>query len=100
MTANPNSRPQDIRFLGGEYAGGERLMHRFRQSGAKYRPGVSVWQITSDQEPELGLGLIENGLAQMLYPKHVILATGAMERPTPFEGWTLPGVNDLVRCSL
>lgn len=85
-------RPQDIRFLGGEYAVGERLMHRFRESGAKYRPGVSVWQITSDQEPELGLGLIENGLAQMLYPKHVILATGAMERPTPFEGWTLPGV--------
>ena len=28
----------------------------------------------------------------MLYPKHVILATGAMERPVPFEGWTLPGV--------
>ena len=85
-------RPQDIRFLGGEYAVGERLMHRFRESGAKYRPGVSVWQITSDQEPELGLGLIENGSAQMLYPQHVILATGAMERPTPFEGWTLPGV--------
>jgi bacterioferritin-associated ferredoxin len=28
----------------------------------------------------------------MLYPRHIILATGAMERPTPFLGWTLPGV--------
>lgn len=85
-------RPQDIGPLGREYAAGKALMRRFRQSGAHYQPGVSVWQITSDQEPELALGLIENGLARMLYPKHLILATGAMERPTPFEGWTLPGV--------
>ena len=40
----------------------------------------------------MALGLIEDGSARMLYPKHVILATGAMERPVPFEGWTLPGV--------
>ena len=85
-------RPQDIGLLGKEYTAGKALTRRFRQSGAQYHPGVSVWQITSDQEPELALGLIQNGSAQMLHPKHVILATGAMERPTPFEGWTLPGV--------
>ena len=85
-------RPQDARSLGKEYAAGHVLTHRFRESGAQYRPGVSVWQITSDQEPELALGVIEDGSARMLYPKHVILATGAMERPVPFEGWTLPGV--------
>jgi len=85
-------RPQDARSLGKEYAAGHALTRRFRESGAQYRPGVSVWQITSDQEPELALGVIEDGSARMLYPKHVILATGAMERPVPFEGWTLPGV--------
>jgi len=85
-------RPHDIRSLGKEYAEGHALTRRFRESGAKYRSGVSVWQITSDQEPELALGLLEEGSARMLYPKHVILATGAMERPVPFEGWTLPGV--------
>jgi len=85
-------RPQDIGLLGKEYAAGKALTRRFRQSGAQYHPDVSVWQITSDQEPELALGLIQNGSAQMLHPKHVILATGAMERPTPFKGWTLPGV--------
>jgi len=85
-------RPHDIRSLGKEYAEGHALTRRFRESGAQYRSGVSVWQITSDQEPELALGLLEEGSARMLYPKHVILATGAMERPVPFEGWTLPGV--------
>ena len=85
-------RPQDVPSLGKEYAAGQALTRRFRESSAQYRPGVSVWQITSDQEPELALGVIEDGSARMLYPKHVILATGAMERPVPFEGWTLPGV--------
>jgi len=87
-----SQRPQDARSLGKEYAAGHALTRRFRESGAQYRPGVSVWQITSDQEPELALGVIEDGSARMLCPKHVILATGAMERPVPFEGWTLPGV--------
>ena len=53
-------RPQDARSLGKEYAAGHVLTHRFRESGAQYRPGVSVWQITSDQEPELALGVIED----------------------------------------
>jgi len=85
-------RPEDVQALGEDYAVGRTLTRRFQESGARYQPGVSVWQITSDQEPELALGLIEQGSAQMLYPKHIILATGAMERPAPFEGWTLPGV--------
>ena len=77
-------RPQDAPSLGKEYAAGHALTRRFRESGAQHRPGVSVWQITSDQEPDLALGVIEDGSARMLYPKHVILATGAMERPVPF----------------
>ena len=85
-------RPEDVQFLGKEYAAGHALTRRFRESGACYRHGVSVWEITSEHEPELAIGLIEDGSARMLYPRHVILATGAMERPVPFEGWTLPGV--------
>ena len=86
------TRPSDLNPLGASYGSGIKLARRFRQSGAYYRPGTSVWEITSNQEPELALGLLENGNAQMLYPRHIILATGAMERPTPFLGWTLPGV--------
>ncbi|MBT6731937.1 MAG: FAD-dependent oxidoreductase, partial [Acidiferrobacteraceae bacterium] len=86
------TRPSDLNPLGASYGAGIKLARRFRESGAYYRPGTSVWEITSDQEPELALGLVENGAAQMLYPRHIILATGAMERPTPFLGWTLPGV--------
>ena len=87
-----DERPEDLQSLGKEYAAGHALTRRFRESGACYWPGVSVWEIASEQEPELAIGLIEDGSARMLYPKHVILATGAMERPVPFEGWTLPGV--------
>jgi bacterioferritin-associated ferredoxin len=85
-------RPSDLNPLGASYGAGTELARRFRDSGAHYRPGTSVWEVTSAQEPELALGLVENGNAQMLYPRHIILATGAMERPTPFLGWTLPGV--------
>ena len=86
------TRPSDLNPLGASYGAGIELARRFRDSGAYYRPGTSVWEITSNQESELALGLVENGAAQMLYPRHIILATGAMERPTPFLGWTLPGV--------
>ena len=86
------ARPEDMAVLGSSFAGGIELIERFRASGAGYRPGVSVWEITSAQESELAIGLVEDGVAQMLYPRHIILATGAMERPTPFPGWTLPGV--------
>ena len=85
-------RPEDLHCLGRDYVAGHVLTRRFQQSGSRYHSGVSVWEITSEQESELALGLIEDGSARMLYPKHVILATGAMERPVPFEGWTLPGV--------
>ena len=86
------ARSEDMGILGTGFSAGLQLVERFRASGAVYRPGVAVWEITSAHEPELSIGLAEKGVAQMLYPRHIILATGAMERPTPFPGWTLPGV--------
>ena len=32
------------------------------------------------------------GQARMIVAQRVILATGALERPFPIPGWTLPGV--------
>jgi NADPH-dependent 2,4-dienoyl-CoA reductase/sulfur reductase-like enzyme len=85
-------RPEDLAALGTQYRVGLELVRRFRHSGAGYLPRTSVWEITAASEPELAIGTLRDGAAQMLYPRHIILATGAMERPTPFPGWTLPGV--------
>src|SRR5690606_11422976 len=32
------------------------------------------------------------GQADILRTRHILLATGALERPFPIPGWTLPGV--------
>ena len=33
-----------------------------------------------------------DGRSEIIYPKQIIIANGAFERPMPFPGWTLPGV--------
>jgi NADPH-dependent 2,4-dienoyl-CoA reductase/sulfur reductase-like enzyme len=75
-------------ILGKDYWCGEELVERLRTSGAEHWPSTTVWSISSDLE----LGLSSGGNARLQRFKHVILATGAVERPTPIEGWTLPGV--------
>ena len=73
--------------LGPEYVAGGLKVARFRASGAGYLPGATVWGV----EPGRVL-LSTRGEARDLEAGHVILATGAIERPFPVPGWTLPGV--------
>ncbi|MDW8443633.1 MAG: (2Fe-2S)-binding protein [Acetobacteraceae bacterium] len=42
--------------------------------------------------PDLSLGLAQGDTARLIVARQVILATGAIERPMPLPGWTLPGV--------
>ena len=79
---------KDKAILGEDYWRGEELVERLRASGAGHWPGTTVWSISRDLE----LGLSSGGKARLQRFKHVILATGAVERPTPIQGWTLPGV--------
>ncbi|MBU6497095.1 MAG: (2Fe-2S)-binding protein [Rhodospirillales bacterium] len=74
--------------LGGEYAAGVALAARFRASGCAYWPGSTVWQVT----PERSVWVSRNGRSVHLRADVILLATGAMERPVPVPGWTLPGV--------
>ncbi len=60
----------------------------FRASGARYRPGTQVWQL----EPGGKVYVTDGERARHLRARRVLLATGAMERPMPLPGWTLPGV--------
>lgn len=70
-----------------ERKAGLRLVEDFRRSGATYHPGAVVWGM----EPHCVSCTIDN-VPQRLTAACIILAAGGMERPTPFPGWTLPGV--------
>lgn len=75
--------------LGTSYTAGLKLIQRFRaQPGIDYRPQTTVWEI----RPDGTVGWLRGMEGGYLRAPHVILAHGAMERPTPFPGWTLPGV--------
>ena len=81
-------RPDDLTLLGPDYAAGLGLVQAFDRSNAQFRPGSSIWEITADG----GLGLLDGTGASALAAERVIIAAGAMERPLPIPGWTLPGV--------
>jgi NADPH-dependent 2,4-dienoyl-CoA reductase/sulfur reductase-like enzyme len=81
-------RPDLLTVLGADYAHGADLVRRFRASGSAYLPGSSVWQVT----PEREVWLSRAGRSERHEAKAILVATGAMERPVPVPGWTLPGV--------
>jgi NADPH-dependent 2,4-dienoyl-CoA reductase/sulfur reductase-like enzyme len=82
---------RDPKILGKEYWRGAQLVEEFRESGAAYEPMCTVWGLT----PDLELAVSKRGEPQVISAKSVILATGAVERPFPIPGWTLPGVMTL-----
>lgn len=78
----------DRSVLGISYWQGAQLVTAFRESGAQYVPGASVWSLARDRE----IAVSFDGASHLLNAKRVIICTGAMERPFPIPGWTLPGV--------
>ena len=87
-----DKRSADLNVLGSHYRNGSKLVERLHSSGAQYWPGTSVWEISAAGESTLAVGVVRDGRVRLIQAGHIILATGAMERPTPFPGWTLPGV--------
>ncbi|WP_426139480.1 NAD(P)/FAD-dependent oxidoreductase [Pseudomonas sp. DWP3-1-2] len=85
ITLAPLSR-RDL--LGPDYAQGNELAQRLASSTVRYEKGASVWQVTRDHQ----VSYLRDGRLHTLSAKAVLLATGAMERPFPIPGWTLPGV--------
>ena len=84
-------RPADLAFLGRDYAGGRALARA--ASAVERRQGATVWHI-GQMTRSHGRQVVwsEAGRAQKVDARTVLLATGAMERPVPIPGWTLPGV--------
>lgn len=77
-----------IKVLGQDYATGMNLAAEFRKSGTYYIGGATVWNVSSDGTVDY----VANGKSKKIIAKNVLVASGAMERPFPIRGWTLPGV--------
>ncbi len=80
------NRHRDL--LGADYARGAELVAGFRKTNVTYKPVVSVWEVG----PDGMVGFLDTAGAAANTAGHVIIAAGAMERPVPVPGWTLPGV--------
>ena len=83
-------RVPETRFsiLGKDYQAGRDLVSRFRLCNADYEPNAIVWKI----DPRGRVCFSKGGASREVAAQSVLIATGAVERPVPFPGWTLPGV--------
>ena len=84
LGANDDVRP----WLGNDYAAGTPLLRALHDSRVTAEFGATVWRI--DAGPRVVWS--RDGVSHVSRAPHVVLATGAQERPVPFPGWTLPGV--------
>ena len=81
-------QPTIAALLGPDYLCGANLVKRFAESGAKYCGKTLVWDI----EQDLTVTAQTAGKSFKLRAPQLLIANGAIERPSPIPGWTLPGV--------
>ena len=79
---------EKVKILGSDYRQGLHLVRQFRNTRVDYLAGAAVWQI----EPDLTVDFILGEKIGQVSGKRILIATGAIERPVPIPGWTLPGV--------
>ena len=71
-----------------EHRRAEALFRALGHPRLRYLPGATVWDAPESRVLAFARG-VESGRVRA---EAVVLATGAVERPVPFPGWTLPGV--------
>ncbi|MET1114441.1 MAG: NAD(P)/FAD-dependent oxidoreductase [Comamonas sp.] len=79
-------------ILGPDYWHGLSLLEPWQRSGGRHVAGATVWAIHRREDGGFEVAYSIDGNAHLLHARHVLLATGAQERPFPIPGWTLPGV--------
>ncbi|RVU38974.1 FAD-binding protein [Hwanghaeella grinnelliae] len=75
-------------ILGKDYTDGIDLARGLDHPGITHAASASVWQI----EDGYRVYYTQNGAGKTAAAKRLLIATGALERPMPIPGWTLPGV--------
>jgi NADPH-dependent 2,4-dienoyl-CoA reductase/sulfur reductase-like enzyme len=81
-----------LSLLGRDDLEGRALVAALRASTVTYRPATTVWHIEAADPAGGVLSVESNGEAATITARRILLATGAIERPMPIPGWTLPGV--------
>lgn len=90
---NVDAHADDARGVSAaDWKRGLALVGEFRASGATYKSGTQVWQIDPLRDGACKVYVTDGERADVLSARRVLIATGAMERPVPIPGWTLPGV--------
>ncbi|WP_372886328.1 NAD(P)/FAD-dependent oxidoreductase [Shimia sp.] len=75
-------------LLGRDYTEGLALTRRLDHAAITHVAGAVVWQI----ETPLRVAYSIDDKAHVAKGRRLLIATGALERPMPLPGWTLPGV--------
>lgn len=75
-------------ILGPDYTYGITLAAALRRDGIEHITGAVTWAI----EDRFRISYTKAGRGALIETDRVLLATGALERPMPLPGWTLPGV--------
>jgi NADPH-dependent 2,4-dienoyl-CoA reductase/sulfur reductase-like enzyme len=74
-------------ILGEDYARGAALVSQFPRWGTRYLPRSTVWSVAR-RDDVFDIAATD----AQLRARAIVVATGAIERPFPVPGWTLPGV--------
>lgn len=77
-----------LTLLGPDYAAGEDIAAAFESSNVRHERGAQVWQVNAERTVEF----LQKEQTKSVTGKQIVVATGAMERPFPIPGWSLPGV--------
>lgn len=75
-------------ILGKDFTAGQELTQRLDHKNITHLKGAVVWQIEDGPR----VSYTHAGQGGTVCAKRLLLATGALERPMPIPGWTLPGV--------
>lgn len=74
--------------LGEDYRHGLGLVRAFHECGATLFASHQAWQV----EPGGRVFATDGKASRLIEGRRVLVAVGAIERPVPIRGWTLPGV--------
>ena len=75
-----------------QFSDGLRLISAVHACGADLRSETLVWGAEMGDDGNVSVSVLAKGIAGVVHARHLIIATGAFERPLPVPGWTLPGV--------
>ncbi|KQO79997.1 FAD-dependent oxidoreductase [Rhizobium sp. Leaf262] len=89
----PNTASASLALKGDRQASdGARLIEKARSLGVTILSGVTVWGAAHGEDSKPIISCLGPEGAFYCRPTMLVIGTGAFERPSAIQGWTLPGV--------